>query len=79
MTASTLKNKLIEKINSIEDKDELEFLNSVVDNVKDKDEIYELSSIEKELIEKAEKDFEEGRIVSNEEVFERVKRLFKRK
>lgn len=77
MTTTTLKNRLIEKINSIENKEELEFINSVIDSVKDQDEIYELSNTEKELIEKAEKDFEEGRVVSNEEVFERVKRLLK--
>lgn len=77
MTTTTLKNKLIEKINSINDKEELEYLNSVVDNVNDKDEIYVLTDKEKELIEKSDEDFENGRIVSNEEVFERVKKLLK--
>lgn len=77
MTTTTLKNKLIEKINSINNKEELEYLNSVVDSVNDKDEIYVLTDKEIELIEKSDEDFENGRIVSNEEVFERVKKLLK--
>jgi predicted transcriptional regulator len=77
MTTTTLKNKLIEKINSINDKEELEYLTLVIDNVSDKDEIYILTEKEKELIDKSEKDFEEGRVVSNEEVFERVNKLLK--
>ena len=71
-----LKDKILQEVKESEDEDLLVTLQSVIDTFKDKEEIYVLSKEQEEAIEKSEKDFEEGRTVTHEDVVKKVKKMF---
>lgn len=69
MNIQSLKEELINNINSIQD---IEYLKGLNQLVKDKDEIYILSEEEEAAINEGLKDIEEGRFVTDEELNKEV-------
>ena len=79
MTTAQLKNLLVKKINKIDDEDLLNAINVVLEKGGSGDEIYKLNSIQKKLIEKSDKEFREGKTISNEDVFREIDEWLKEK
>lgn len=73
MRNSELKNILIGKISEIKDKTYLEALNSFL-VLNEPQEIYHLSSEQKKKIDKADKEINAGKFLTNEEVFEKLEK-----
>jgi hypothetical protein len=79
MTTAQLKNLLVKKINKIDDEDLLNAINVVLEKGGSGDEIYKLNPIQKKLIEKSDKEFREGKTISNEDVFREIDEWLKEK
>lgn len=78
MQVSELKDILIQRIQSTEDE---AFLNAlkVLTDLKSKDQVYELNDFEQDKITRARQQVEEGKVYTQEEVFESVNTWLKGK
>jgi len=72
MTTAQLKKILVKKINKIEDDDFLNAVKVILDIKESNIGVYKLNPIQKKLIQQSEKDFKEGRVYTNEEVFKEI-------
>lgn len=73
MSNSELKDILIEKISGIKDKTYLEALNSFL-VLNEPQEVYHLSNEQKKRIDKADKEINAGKFLTNEQVFEKLEK-----
>lgn len=71
------KEKIIDKVNSIDDENYLEHLLNVLNAVEETEEVYKLSEPERRAVQEGLKDVAEGRVHSQSEVDEMTKKWLK--
>ncbi len=70
-TVDKIRNELIDKILSIQNKDFLEALDNLVSSTVSQDQLVNLSKEQKMMLEMSEEDIKNGRLVSQEEMVKR--------
>ena len=70
-TVDKIRNELIDKILSIQNKDFLEALDKLVSSTVSQDQLVNLSKEQKMMLEMSEEDIKNGRLVSQEEMVKR--------
>jgi hypothetical protein len=70
-TVDKIRNGLIDKILSINDKDFLEALDKLISSSTSKSEIVSLTKEQKEILQMSEEDIENGRLISHEAMVKR--------
>ncbi len=77
MNTTELRERILRKVNKMNDEEALNTIDKVIDTFNDVDEVYTLTKEQEDVIKKSDEQDEKGDTITNEEAYKKIKDLLK--